>query len=843
MSKDLPFPDRLKTLICLHRRSLLTCILFTAVICDGRTQSISGFIVDENNKPVPFANILIQETGGGASADDQGRYYLTIDPGVYNLIISSVGYRATRAQVVVRDSPVTHDFRLTSSAVELEQIEIRVRRRDPAYEIMQKAIDRKDHYLSQVKSSRTKIYLRASEQMEVNNKAKEDDEAESLKAGEPPPDPFAEARKKEEARLAKINLVEMELVLNFRHPNQFKEERTAFKSYGSRSGLFIPIFHQTDFNFYHNLVDLKGISEIPMISPLSRTAILSYRFKLEQILKEGRQTVYKIRVTPRKSGDATAKGFVFINDSTWNINRLQLTLHKGGLRFYDDFTISQSYREVDEGLWIPQRQEFSYQTRFGRKLFKGITLLAYSDFENDCEFAPRFFGNEVAITTSEAYKRDSSYWKSARPEPLEGDQKKVIEYRDSLEAVRTSKKYLDSLETAFNKVTLGEVLYHGIGFRSEEKKSFVRLSPLIGLVDFSVVGGWRIGPNAGYFKRFKNERIIWTGGALRIGLKNQDWQGNANFRTRYNPFRQGEVAFKLGREFSSINSFDAYLNQLRISNYIMRDYWDFFHRIELFNGFYISTDVGFSNRKSIEDYDATSIINEVIDEVEPIKFEGYQALITNLRLAYTPQQKYMREPFQKVVLGSKYPTFLFNHKKGWDDILDSDIDFDYIDVGIDHSLLLGTLGNSRYTFTAGKFVNAEDLRYVDLKRFRQSDPYLYSNPMHSFQLLDTSLVATDLFLEAHYIHHFNGAMINNIPLVKKLKIRTVAGAGFMWISESNFRHEEIFGGIERIFKLGARRRLKIGLYGVLGQSNYFPPKTDWKISFDIIDTWKRDWSY
>ena len=54
--------------------------------------------------------------------------------------------------------------------------------------------------------------------------------------------------------------------------------------------------------------------------------------------------------------------------------------------------------------------------------------------------------------------------------------------------------------------------------------------------------------------------------------------------------------------------------------------------------------------------------NEVIDEVEPIKFEGYQALITNLRLAYTPQQKYMREPFQKVVLGSKYPTDNLNLK-------------------------------------------------------------------------------------------------------------------------------------------------------------------------------------
>jgi len=823
------------------KRLLLTFKLAALITYSGHTQSISGFIRDENNDPVPFANIFIRDTGNGTSADNTGRYFLTIDPGIYNFVISSIGFKSENIEVIIGDKPVIRDFIIRSSAVELDQVEIRVRRRDPAYEIIQKAIDNKHKYLSLVKSSRTNIYLRAFEDVDIKQKQRREEEEEPLEGA--PVDPFARARKEEEARLAKINLVEMELVLNYQYPDRFKEERTAFKSYGSRLGLFIPVFHETDFNFYRNLVDLKGISEIPMISPISRTAILSYRFKLEQVLKEAGETVYKIRVTPRKAGDATARGFVFINDSTWNINRLELTLHKGALKFYDDFTIVQSYRKVDEALWIPFRQEFTYQTKSGRKLFKGNTVLVYSEFEKDHVFSPRFFGNEVSVITTEAYKRDSVYWNRARPEPLKDDERKVVAYRDSIEAVHTSKKYLDSLEVAYNRLSVGEVLYHGIGFRNEEKKSHIYLPPLIGLIDFSVIGGWRVGPNAGYFRRFENERIIWTGGALRMGFKNQDFLGNANFRTRYDPFRQGEVAFKFGREFYSINSFDAYLNQLRISNYIVRDHWDFFHRIELVNGFYVSTDIGFSNRKSVEGLDATSIINEVIDEVEPIKFEGYQAMITNLRLAYVPKQKFMREPNQKIVLGSKYPTFFFNHRKGWQRVLDSDIDFDYIDFGVEQTLLLGTLGSSRYSFTAGKFVNKKDLRYVDLKRLRQSDPYLYSDPMHSFQLLDTSLVATDWFLEAHYLHHFNGAMINNLPLIKKLKLRTVAGAGFLWIQDSKYRHEEIFAGVERIFKMGARRRLKIGLYGVLAQSNFSVPTTGWKISFDIIDTWKRNWSY
>jgi hypothetical protein len=224
-------------------------------------------------------------------------------------------------------------------------------------------------------------------------------------------------------------------------------------------------------------------------------------------------------------------------------------------------------------------------------------------------------------------------------------------------------------------------------------------------------------------------------------------------------------------------------------------------------------------------------------------FNDYQALISNTALSYTPRQKYMREPTQKVVLGSRYPTFSLTHRKGWNRMLTSDIDFDYLEIGAEQNLLLGTLGNSRYNIMVGKFVNSRDLRYVDLKRFRQSDPYLYSDPLRSFQLLDTSLSATNWFFEAHYIHHFNGAMINNIPFIKKTGLRTVAGAGIMYIRESNYRHEEIFGGLERIFKLGPRRRLRIGVYGVLGQSNYSPLNTDFKISFDVIDTWKREWSY
>ncbi len=805
-------------------------------------QSLSGYVWDERNEPIPYANIFVRELNTGTPTNARGYYFLTLDPGIYNVVVSSIGYETQAVRLIVRDKPLEHNFTLQTSSTELSEVVVKASRRDPAFEIIQKTIERKEHYLTQASSARMQVYVRAMETMDRKKKTVAPPPDELERKG-PPGDPFEQAKQKEAQRLLQINLLEMQLTLHFQAPDLYKEERTGYKAYGSKEGLFVPIFSQADFNFYHNLVDLKGISEVPLISPISRTAILSYKYKLEGVLKENDRVVYKIRVMPRKTGDATCKGFVFINDSTWNLNRLELTLEKGGLRFYDQFTIRQTYEELAPDFWIPTRQDFTYETKAGATAFKGTTALSISQYEKDVVFPERFFGNEVSVITKEAYKRDTAYWNRARRDPLTPDQQKVIRYRDSVEAAHSSKKYLDSILARYNKVTVGEVLYNGFGFRNDSLKREISFPSLLSTIGFEVIGGWRVGPNVWRFKRYESGRTLSTAGGFNYGFKNNDLQGSASLWYRYNPYRLGDIAVRGGRSFQSINSFDAYLNQLRISNYILHDFVSVFHRIELFNGFYVSLDAGIHNRKSLEDYDRTSIINQVIEETEPILFEGYQALISNLQLSYTPGQRFMTEPNRKIVLGSRFPTFHVTHRKGWNGPLSSDIDFDYIEASIEQNLLLGTLGNSRYRVELGKFVNARDLRYVDVKRFRQSDPILYSDPMRSFQLLDTALYATDWFFEAHYIHHFNGALINNLPLIKKTKIRTVAGAGMMWIRENGFFHQELFGGIERVFKLGARRRLRVGAYAVVAQSNFAPARTDFKVSFDLIDTWKRDWSF
>ncbi len=203
----------------------------------------------------------------------------------------------------------------------------------------------------------------------------------------------------------------------------------------------------------------------------------------------------------------------------------------------------------------------------------------------------------------------------------------------------------------------------------------------------------------------------------------------------------------------------------------------------------------------------------------------------------------MTEPNRKIILGSKWPKFSVNYKKGWKNVFSSDVNFDFLELGMTQEISFKTLGYSKYRVTAGKFLNTKDLFLMDEKRINASNPILFSDPMYSFQFLDSSMVTTDWFIQGHHLHHFNGSLINNIPFIKKLKIRAVAGVSALWVKKGNYRHEELVGGIERVFKIGIRNRLRFGVYGVVANSNYTGTQTGIKFGVDLINIWQQDWSF
>jgi len=755
-----------------------------------------------------------------------------------------------KVNIVVEDKDLYWVETLEATSVELDQIVVKATKRDPAYAIIQNAIEAKQQYINSTNACKTYLYIKATEEIEKKQKKVIDEELDKKDPDEPLPGRFALKAPKVPDSLNNLNMIEIESTLNYQPPNLYKEERTAYETYGNTEGLYLPIYGQSDFNFYKNYVSLPGIAEIPVISPLNRTSILSYKFKLEKTFIDNERAVYKIKIIPRKKGNATVNGHIYINDSLWNIYSIDVNLAKSALKFYDAFNIEMKYQPDSLNNWLVSEQKLSYQTKGRRQTsYKGNTNIFYKGYEYNCNFPKNYFRNELAVTTKEATEKDANYWEDTRIEPLTTKQAQVVAYTDSVEKIINSKPYKDSVQTVYNEIEPLEVLWFGVGLQNHEKKSEWFIYSLASSFDFKIIGGFRYGTGAEYSKIFENGQRLRVEASGDIGLKYKDIKGDVRAGFLYNPHRLARAGFSYSSDFAVITFEDAVLQVVQPSNFILNDHLKFRHRFEILNGLYLFTNAFYYWRRPIPGrfesvYELWFPERELEGEIEPpIQFNPYQALITEIGLSFTPAQKYLTEPNRKLVLGSKWPTFSLIYQKGWQNLLGSDIDFDYLQFNIDHDLVLGQFGSSKYTIKTGRFFNASNLGPVEVKRFRRSDRWWFSNPLQSYQALDTLLTTKQYFFETHYIHHFNGALINNIPLVKKLGIRAVAGAGAMWLQENNFNHYEGFAGIERIFKIGPRRRLRLGVYGVVANGNFFKTNVRYKFSIDIIDTFKRQWSY
>ena len=78
--------------------------------------------------------------------------------------------------------------------------------------------------------------------------------------------------------------------------------------------------------------------------------------------------------------------------------------------------------------------------------------------------------------------------------------------------------------------------------------------------------------------------------------------------------------------------------------------------------------------------------------------------------------------------------------------------------------------------------------------------------------------------------------------MKKTRIGLVIGAGALYVPEFNWEHYELLVGLERNFKF-SKRRLRIGIYGVLSDGNQIKPTPSWKVSFAILDNRSLKWNF
>ncbi|MCH8330460.1 MAG: carboxypeptidase-like regulatory domain-containing protein [Bacteroidetes bacterium] len=775
----------------------------------GKALSVNGIVTDVNGESLPFANVYLKGTSIGTTTNVNGEFSLNLKPGTYTIVFQYVGYRQLQKEIQLVDETLNLSIILEPENVELSEVVIKSGE-DPAYAVIRQAIKKRKYYQKQVRSYSCDVYIKGLQKiteapdkimgLEINIEGILDSNNTGI-----------------------VYLSESESKYYFQQPDKVKEQMYSSKVSGNNKAFSWNQASEMDFNFYQSFIEIEGLSDRGFISPIAENALFFYRYRLIGTFFQDGELVNKIEVIPKRKADPVFRGIIYILEDQWRIHSTDLLLTRdANIDFIDSLNIRQTYVPINDTVWMPISQKFNFLFKILAIRGNGSYVGIYTNYVVDPPLKKRFFTNELLVIEKEANKKDSIYWEENRPVPLTEEEREDYRYKDSLRKLRDSQQYMDSIDKKGNRFKPIHML---IGYRYSRsfKHKHYDVSPLIDYFQFNTVEGFNMSLILTYWKRYENYSWIRFEPYFKYAFSSQQLYSTFKANFYYSPKRFARAGIEFGNRSYQINEekpikplFNT-IYTLGLEQNYMKIYDKRFikidHRFEIVNGIMMQVDLEHANRvpminisdltlKDVDDREYSS--NDPTTEIEgTFLFPVHQATLFDLTLRLRYKQRYYSRPYRKIIIGSKYPYLIFKYRKGIAGLLGSDVNYDRLEVTIKDKWTMRLLGSSSLEATAGRFVNTNNMSFLDYKHFRGNRTVFATRYLNTFNLLDYYSHSTSTeYLEAHYKHHFDGFIFNKFPYLRKLKLQTVAAAHVLFTPELP-GYFELSLGVENIFKIGA----------------------------------------
>ncbi len=783
---------------------LLIFCLATSLSAVAQLQ-ISGKITETNGDPVPFASIYIKNTTKGLSANADGLYKLTVEKGTVVLIFKAIGFKTTERTIQVNTNVVANQV-LAAESYSLNSVTIRSDAEDPAYEIIRKAIKNRKKHLSEVNAFSADVYIKGLQKLvSAPKKFLGFDIQKGLEL--------------DSSRKGILYLSESQSAFSFQRPNKIKEEMVSSKVSGRNNAFSYNKASDMIINFYENLLlEGSGLSSRSFVSPIADNALFYYNYKLLGTHEENGVMINKIDVTPRRKNDPAFRGVIYIADDSWRLMGTNLYLtESSGINFVDTLSISQEFNKV-ENTYLPSNMKFQFKGHFFSFKFEGYYVSIFSNYNINPNFPKNYFTAEILKITKAVNKKDSLYWMNNRPIPLSDEEKKDYHKKDSIALLKTTKPYLDSLEKANNKFTVGKFIMGGHNFNNRYAKRYIHLDGLISAVSFNTIEGVNLKYGAVFTKALEEQRSFSIRPQVRYGISNQMFTANLTGSYLYNPLKRASVTASFGSAIDDLNSYGTMsarsntINTLLFETNLIKLYKKEYATIsttrELADGLQGSLSVNYTKNhtlqntnnyklRDVKDREFTSN-NPFTPTAETPLFPTHNSFNINAALSYTIGQRYTTTPYSKRYEESRFPRFQLNYRKGFKGIFNSDVDYDFLGFEVyQERIRAGLVGYTSFVVGAGKFLNNASVFYPDSKHFRGNSSTVFPPNLRKFRYLDFYQYSTDReYVEVHLEHNFGGFLINKIPVLRLLKLDEIVGINYL-TQPGKRNYKEFYFGVER----------------------------------------------
>lgn len=755
----------------------LLCLLPT--LAWSQETVITGKVTDVNSgDPLPFVNVILLHTTIGATTDFDGNYRLrTLNPSD-TIAVSYIGYK-TKKKVVTRGIKQVINFQIEEDVTQLQEV-VFLAGENPAFEVLRNVVRNK--------SNNDKRKLAAYEydtytkiEIDVDNITEKFRKKKIIQKITQVLDSIDRIAGEDGKPILPMLITESVSKVYYRDNPILRYEnilRSKINGVGVEDGAMVTQLVGSSFqeyNFYQNWLNIVGKE---FVSPIADGWRLYYDYDLVDSVYLSDHFCYRLDFTPKSPQDLAFTGSMWITKADWALKQVDVTMGKqANINFIEKIKIQQELEPAEGGAWLPVKNRVLVDVGELTNTSAGMLAKFYTSNKNfviNKPYEPSFYQLPIIMAEDARMNEQDQFWDSLRHEPLTETEKNVYKMIDTLQHIPVVRTYTDIIKIIVNgyykvgKIELGPY----VSILAVNNIEGVRIQPGF-KTNIKFSDKWILGGQLGY--GFKDERIKYTAYVQRI-LSRQRWT-TLTVRARSDLGRVGIDEESAGDNFLLLASQrfgifrrGFYMNEARV---------DF--RREVFKGF--TQRVGFRYFT----FDPTfnfAYYDQPEDVANSQLRQGFQTSELIFESRYARDELFIQSDNDRISLGtSRWPVITVRYTKGFKGILDSDFDYDKLRLGLYKRIRFGPLGVG-YLNLMGEYVfTALPYPLLGLHLGNQSPIY---TPV-TYNLMNYGEFVSDRYATLQYQHHFEGLLLNRIPLMRKLKWRLVGSANVIYgaLSQAN----------------------------------------------------------
>lgn len=747
---------------------------------------VSGHVIDSNNEPIAFANVIFKGSSEGTITNENGKFYLESDQNWNTLIISFVGYETLE---ITLDKRVNYNLRFTlnDTAAELDAVLIvtgkQSKKNNPAIDILRKIwAHKRKNGLKQFKQYEYDKYEKV--EFDINTIDSALIKSKLFRGME---FVFEQVDTSRVTGKTYLPMFINEAVSKVYGDNLLNKEKIVLegnKNSGFSDNQIIIDFVgdlYSDYNVYDNYLKFFDKS---FVSPLSRTGINTYNYVLSDSAFIDNKWCYNIIYYPRRKNELTFKGDFWVNDSTYAIKEINLQASKSAnINWVKEIYIEQEFELLNDSLFLITRDymmsDFALNKKEKSHGIYGKRTTIYNNYVFDKPKNKKFYDEEVYYYDKDIYDRDDTFWKINRAEELSKDERGVYKMLDTLKTVKKFKQLYN----------LGSILASGY---VEFNTLPLDFGPIFSTFGFNEVEGIRI--RAGlrtYFGRNDLWRLqVFTAYGFddkkfKYGLSGK-WLIDKKSRFIISGGNRRDVE-QMGASLT--NSTDVLGRNLASSSVVTTGSNDKLTNINLttlaveiepwrnvifrLGGSY-RTLASASPTFSLDYFDTespTGISSEI---------KQYE---TSFSVSYFPKRKMTGFGVERHEANDNFARIFAQITRGDKSVFNGDFNYTKVQFSYTQPWQLGGFGRLFTTVEAGKTFGDVPLGLLSVIPGNQT----YFSIYNTFSQLDYYEFVSDRYASLHLQHNFNGRLFSRIPFLRKFNLREIVSVRGIWgdVSDAN----------------------------------------------------------